>query len=245
MRSPRIVAAIVGAFLLHAGSAPAQTIVSFSGFDWVVKDSDGVFVGPGPNVFSDDVRSVRVDRRGRLHLRVKPIAGVWTCAEVVSVPSFGYGTYRFYLSRRVDALDPNVVLGLFTWSDSPAENHREIDIEFSRWGNGLEPTNAQYVVQPYDVPGNLVRWTQPRRPRKSTHRFTWQPGSVAFQSLAGHNAAPPDGGHVVAEHTMTAGIPTAGGENARINLWLFGGQPPLNGRAAYVIIERFEFEPLR
>ena len=29
-----------------------------------------------------------------------------------------------------------------------------------------------------------------------------------------------------------------------INLWLFGGQPPLNGRSAKIIVERFEFEPL-
>jgi hypothetical protein len=236
--------ALLALALGHASVAAAQTTISFSGHTWLVKDSAAVSVGPGPNVFSDDARNVRVDRRGRLHLRIRRVAGVWTCAEVVSAPSFGYGTYRFYVSRRVDALDANVVLGLFTWNDDPAFNHREIDIEFSRWGNPSDPTNAQYVVQPYDTPGNLVRWVQPPRLRKSTHHFLWQSNSVGFQSLIGHTASPPDPSSVIAEETLTQDVPVAGGENARINLWLFGGQPPLNRRSVEVVIERFEFEPL-
>ncbi|MDQ4089270.1 MAG: hypothetical protein M3163_03045 [Actinomycetota bacterium] len=47
-------------------------------------------------------------------------------------------------------LDPNVVLGLFSWSDDPAYNYREIDIEVARWGDVAGDTNAQYVVQPWD-----------------------------------------------------------------------------------------------
>jgi hypothetical protein len=53
--------------------------------------------------------------------------------------------------RRVDKLDPNMVLGLFTYDSDPAFNNREIDIEASRLGNAADPTNAQFVVQPYTI----------------------------------------------------------------------------------------------
>lgn len=66
--------------------------VQFSGFTWRVKASPSA--GPGPNAFSDSVRVVRVDQRGRLRLRIVRIDGVWWCAEVVSADSLGYGTYR-------------------------------------------------------------------------------------------------------------------------------------------------------
>src|SRR5437870_9597705 len=58
--------------------------------------------------------------------------------------SFGFGTYRFRLDSPVDDIDPNAVVGLFTWSDRPDFNHREIDIEISRWGEPGNP-NAQFV----------------------------------------------------------------------------------------------------
>jgi hypothetical protein len=186
---------------------------------------------------------VKVDSRGRLRLRISRRDGLWQCAELVSTQSFGHGTYRFYLDRRVDDLDPNVVLGLFTWNDvDPSYSYREIDIEFARWGWADDPTNAQYVVQPYDLPGNLVRFTQPPALRKSTHSFFWLPSSIYFRSLIGHYVAPPDPGYVISELTQTsASIPPAGGENVRMNLWLFNGTPPR--RSAKVVVSRFEFVP--
>ena len=67
-------------------------------------------------------------------MKIVKTAGKWVCAEVVLQQTLGYGTYRFYLDSPVDSLDPNVVLGLFTWNDDPAFNNRELDIEFARWG---------------------------------------------------------------------------------------------------------------
>jgi hypothetical protein len=42
---------------------------------------------------------------------------------------------------------------------------------------------------------------------------------------------------------MTNGIPVAGGENARMNLWLFNGRAPTNRSEVEVIVNRFEFVP--
>ena len=45
---------------------------------------------------------------------------------------------------------PALVLGLFTWEDhSDVPSNRELDFEFARWGRASDPTNAQFVVQPY------------------------------------------------------------------------------------------------
>lgn len=54
-------------------------------------------------------------------------------------------------------LDPNVVFGLFTWDDNPIQAHREIDVEFARWGAtpAQDGSNAQWVVQPYDGADHL------------------------------------------------------------------------------------------
>ncbi len=131
--------------------------LSFSGYTWRIKSSETP-VGPGPNYFSNSPENVWVDEMGQLHLKITRKNGQWFCAEVISEKTFGYGTYRFYLASRIDLLNENVVLGLFTWDDDSIYYNREIDIEFSRWG---DPTNdnAQFVVQPYFHTDNIHRFT--------------------------------------------------------------------------------------
>jgi len=222
---------------------PGPRTIVFSGHTWTVKSSSGQ-VGPGPNFFSDSASNVWVDAQGRLHLRITKSKGKWQCAEIVSVESFGYGTYRFYLDSAVDSLDPSVVLGLFTWNDVPDYNHRELDIEFSRWG-AASNQNAQYVVQPYDVAANIVRFEQPAGVAQSTHSFRWMTGGVAFQSVRGFEATNPAAGDVINtwSYSVGSGTPVPGGENARLNLWLFQGRAPTDGREVEIVVNRFQFIP--
>jgi hypothetical protein len=218
----------------------ADRILSFSGYRWRVKSSSRP-VGPGPNYFSDGDPSVWTDEQGRLHLKVIREHDRWWAAEVISEPSFGYGTYRFEVDTNVDALDPNVVLGLFTWSDDPAFRHREIDIEISRWGIE-ENHNAQFVVQPYTRSRNLSRFTIPRGLPGSVHAFVWAPDRVVFRSFARPGPQPPGPTEsIIHEHTVAGSVPRPGGENARINLWLLGGREPKYGREIEVVIRRFSF----
>lgn len=226
-----------------ANNNPALRTLRFSGYEWKVKSSRGR-VGPGPNYFSDNDEKVWVDAQGRLHLRMAHRDNRWYCAEVISQQSLGYGTYRFYLDTPVDNLDPNIVLGLFTWSDAPAYSHREIDIECSRWGDANNNTNAQFVVQSYHLPGHLLRFQIPPRTNTSTHRFTWKGERIFFQSILGHSATPPDPSNVIKQWTYTQSIPQAGDENARLNLWLVGGNAPKDGKEAEIIIKKFEFVSL-
>ena len=220
-----------------ASLAATPRTIDFAGRTWTVKNSAGALWGPGPNNFSDSLNNVWVDDQGRLHLAITYDNGVWKSAEVIAQRSFGYGTYRFTIDSPVDGLDPNVVLGLFTWNDDPAFNHREIDIEFSRWGNPLDATNTQYTVQPYTSSANLTRWTLQPGYSASSHSWRWSSRSVAFQSSAFGNQIKQW------SYTRRAGIPKPGGENPRINLWLFRGAAPQNGLPVEVIIGRFEFAP--
>ena len=233
------VAAFTPPEMIPAPSAPRT--IAFSGYTWNVKSSSGR-VGPGPNYFSNSAQNVWVDADGRLHLNITNAKGKWYCAEIVSQLSFGHGTYRFYLDSPVDALDPNVVLGLFTWNDDPAFNNREIDLEFSRWGSANN-LNAQYVVQPYTLPQNILRFSEPPGLWQTTHSFNWTPTEVVFQSLKGLTAVPASPSDVIQQWTFTGSVPPAGGENARLNLWLFRGSRPTDGRQVEVVVRRFEFVP--
>jgi hypothetical protein len=216
------------------------------GYDWDVKNSGGFLFGPGPNRFSDSANNVWVDTNGRLHLRITYRSGLWVCPEVVSRRAFGYGTYRFFLASTVNALDPNVVLGLFTYDDDPTTTggHREIDVEMSRWGNAADPTNAQFVIQPYTISGNLTRWTIPTGAAPTTHSFTWSNGRVDSVSHNGTFAPPPASVPQISTWSNTgASVPSPGDERVRMNLWLFNGTAPVNGQEVEVIINRFAFIP--
>ena len=59
-------------------------------------------------------------------------------------------------------------------------------IEFARWGNATNPANAQYVVQPYNPPGNLYTFTWSYSSTNSLHQFDWYPDSILYGSYQDH-----------------------------------------------------------
>jgi hypothetical protein len=219
--------------------------ISFSDYDWWVKTSPGL-VGPGSNYFSASTNNVWLDAQGRLHLRITNRSNLWQCAEVVTRRTFGYGSYRFESDAPVNNLDPSVVLGLFTWSDDPAYTHREIDIECGRWANSNDVNNAQYVIQPWDFSGHLVRYTVPAGLTNSTHIFTWETNRVSFQSQRGSYSPSPAPTNLISAWAFTNGdaVPQTGEENVRLNLWLINGNPPTDNHEVEFIIKSFQFVPL-
>jgi hypothetical protein len=216
-------------------------VISWSGFDWVVKRSVTTTmmpIGPGPNIFNDNDTMVWVDGQQRLHLRIAKTSTDWHCSEVICKESMGYNLYEFEVASRVDLLDPNVVAGIFTWDDcsqyEPAPNNyfREIDMEFSKWGNPGNK-NSQYVIQPYTIPANINRFTMdPEGLETSTHSFQWLPGSVLFSSHWGDSS-------YSWNYTNQTYLPTPGSENLRINLWLMNGTAPADGQDAELILNSY------
>jgi len=151
---------------------------------------------------------------------------------------------------RNDLLDPQVTFGIFSWAphgddDSvPAEPNREIDFEDSRWGNPLA-TNAQWVVQPYTIPGNLGTYTIPNLSADAalTRIFAWAPGGIRFSALRAHHppcCIPASAliGHALylEEPTLSHLVPSEGRERLRLNLWINGGGQPSDGQPAEVVI---------
>ncbi len=223
--------------------------IEFSGYDWVVKKSDSFIgqSGPGPNYFSDDTSDVWVDSMG-LHLNIVKKDNIWYASEVVIDTSFGYGIYRFQIAGRVDLFDPNIVLGMFTWDDCapysntvPNNYFREMDFEFSTWGDPVSNLNAQFVIQPWDRPGNRHRFDMGPTAR-STHYMTWKPDSIIFESAHGLVSYPPPQDSLIESWFYTGqDLPVPENENIRINFWLIFGNSPLNGENAEFIIKDFKF----
>ena len=221
------------AILLLIGSTSARTI-DFSGMDWQVKNGTG---GPNPNsltqnYWSDSPDSIWVDDNGRLHLKIRYEDGIWKCAELESLDMMKYGTYTWEISDRIDNLDPNVVLGLFLYSD---EHDNEYDIEFSRWGD--EETNSKNAFYSCWGPGMSTPVKQAFHVNLSgdytTHAMKWYEGGVSFASYYGHAI------DNLIESWQPSYYPKATpDDNMRIhmNLWLNGERHPISSDVRYIEI---------
>lgn len=241
---------------------PYPRKLPFSGYEWSVKRviKPGCRFGPGLNYFSDAPNDVRVDANGFLHLRIRKVLDTWYSSEVVLHKPLGlnkppgYGTYVFRTNSRVDIMDANMVLGMFTWDNKSIPTHpthREMDIELARWGNPSEFTNAQFALQPCNqCPGCSNNCSRFRVNLTNTNKYItyymiWSPGKVEFKAYRGRHGITPPAISPIHEWTRTGtDVPTRGKASIRINFWLFRGLPPLNGNGAEVIIEKFIFQPL-
>lgn len=227
-------------------SAVARTI-QFSGYTWNIKS--GANLGPGKNNWSNSTDDVWIDDQGRLHLRIVKYEKKWYCTEIISQNYFGYGRFYFFLDSRVDQLDPNVVLGLFTYHDvnsngiiEPELGDGEIDIEFSRWGDPQADFNTTYAVQP--IPSDKSTREQfltQLNGSRSTHSFNWQAREVQFLSMHGLYKTPPDDSFIIYQKTIAhANVPGDAPERVHINFWIdtrYPASSPLE-----VIINRFAYE---
>ena len=232
------VLAFIFSVALLTSYAPRQaqgTTIQWSGYEWIVKSSPRP-MGPGPNLWSDSPKSVWVDSRGRLHLKIRQENGQWYCAELYTRESLGYGKYLFYLDSRLDKLNTNVSVGLFVH----ASDTKEIDIEFSKWGENRRYPYQQYVLQPRVDGSNIQRTDYRDRNPLTAHGFLWSKAGVAFRSFVGHNLK----GKKPFNHWDYVGPsnPKPSTEKVHINLWLYKGKPPTDGQETVLVLDRFVFQ---
>jgi hypothetical protein len=216
----------------------APRTLQFSGYEWTVRNNSS---NRGGSTNPYDPANAWTDENGFLHLRIAGAPGKWTCAEVSLTRSLGYGSYIFVV-RDTSHLEPAAVLSMFTWDDKAADqNHRELDIEITRWGDPGSK-NAQYVVQPYYLPTNVARFTAPAG--VLTHSFRWEAGNVAFKTAHGKIGSTPGGkSRDVARQIFSTGVPTPGGESVHLTLFVYGNiKSPLQ-KNTEVVIEKFEYLP--
>ena len=208
--------------------------IQWSGYTWNVKSGTGL--GPGPNDWLASSSSVWVDGEDNLHLKIRKIGSKWYCASINAKPSLGYGDYTFQVSSNVENMDKNIVLGLFTYETDT----REIDIEFSRWGDPLSVA-GWYNVQPSSL-SSSHSFALNLPDQYSAHKFQWSPSKIYFQSYFGQSLYLSAKDHLINEWTYTGSqIPPAGNERVVLNLWLFKGVPPSDLKETEVVIHSFTF----
>jgi hypothetical protein len=214
--------------------------VKFDGLDWQVRQDFG---GPGPNHWSKSL--VRVDKRGRLHLRVDKVDGVWCSAELYLTKPMGFGLYAFHVEGPIDHLDKNVVLGLFNYTtpDIGPDGTNEIDIELAHWGVQKYPP-VNFTVYPSIVrPGSGHKeFVYPAAISNSYFAFEWSATAVAFGAYAKPAEKPYIAWTFLPENEPTLQVPQKP-IPVHINFWLFRGKAPSDGKPEEVIIDSFKFTP--
>ena len=225
---------------------PGGRTIEFAGRTWRVK-GPGTYE-PGPSTFSDATSAVWVDEDGRLHLTIRQVGGSWQSTEVALSQPLGYGDYVFTTRGRLDALDPKTVLGMFLWEYGacydPADlwwnPFNEIDVEFSRWGDEGNAV-AQFVTQPFNAPGNLVRFDATFSDGEvASHAFRFLPGRVEFRSWRGGPGAESPASLIHAWTYSGMQIPRPDSQRVHLNLWQFNGPPAVNQE---VVFDAFTFVP--
>lgn len=212
---------------------PGGRSVGFAGYSWRVKGPG--FYGPGPNVFSDSSDNVSVTADG-LELAISGAPGGWASSEVVIEEPLGYGDYVFTTAGRADDIADNVVLGLFLWQyprcfdpDNLWNQHNEIDVEISRWGDPNN-SNAQFVTQPFYEPENIERFDieYTSDDELVSYAFNWLPGRIEYRAWRG---GPDDETPQSTIRSWTYAddhLPTPEQPRVHINLWYFGSGPADN-----------------
>jgi hypothetical protein len=234
---------LLAAFLAFSGIAGAATL-QFSGYTWEVRSGDG---GPGPCHWSES--NAWVDDAGQLHLKLSKDSGTWSCAEVslAETHRLGFGVYQFEVIGAIDTLDRNVVLGMFNYPppDVGPDSTNEIDVEIARWGNPSYP-NLNFTAWP--TRDNLLQQGKSFEfsldGTYTTHRFTWRSNSILFQSLNGHRD---DNQSQIARWKFVPKAPRRYIPQrplpVHINLWLFEGNPPADGREVEIVVSKFSYHP--
>lgn len=216
--------------------------VSFSGRTWGIKTTGSQpsdQFDPGPNFWSNDASVVHVASDG-LHLKIAEINGSWQCGEVYLTQSLGYGTYTVQVSSRLDQLDQNTVAApLFIYA-APGQ---ELDNEYSGIGGLVpSPNNAQFVVQPYTIQGNIMYYLQPATTQFTT-QMEWRADHVTFRAWNGWASTPAPSDMIYQWTYMGGNIPPVGQERVHINLWLLNGSAPVGGSGDEMVINSFTFQP--
>lgn len=214
--------------------------VNFSGYPWGIKltgNQPGYQFDPGPNFWSNDPSVVSVQADG-LHLKIANIGGLWWCGEIYLLSSLGHGTYTVHVNSDLSNLDLNTVAAPMFIYAMPGQ---ELDFEYSGTGGLIPiPNNMQYVVQPYTVPGNILRFNQP-----STAQFTsqmeWEPNYVIFRTWKGWSDTPATSDMINSWTYTGSYIPPVGQDRVHINLWLLNGNAPVSGVGDQMVVNSFNF----
>jgi len=226
--------------------------LSFSGYEWTVRDSQGRKEEPGNNIFEPN--NTYVDTQGKLHLMLtKASDGVWRSAQVdMNLDQLGFGTYSVYFDTQVHHFgdhdnrgDPHVVLGV--WLHNSKD--KMIHMDFARWGEtGTNSPNGDFCVNAFTLP----QWNNCRGEihinsyEKTVHKIEYKPNSLMFSSYLLDSQYNEVQRYTLWQVEPSYSIPSPDGLRVRMNLFFFKGRPhsalPLSSDLD-VAISKFTFVP--
>jgi hypothetical protein len=215
--------------------APTGSL-KFSGYDWGVRTiaSDK---GGTNNLY--DPENTWTDASGALHMQIKKKSGKWSCAEIFLTRSLGYGTYSVTV-RDTSLLEPAAAFSMFTFDEWASEQHfREMDVEVGGRGNAANKNNAQYVIQPFYIPGNLFAFSAPSGTLMYVLR--WESGHATFKTFRGRSIGAR--AQLVSEHEFTSGIPVPGKAIPRLIFYVVASNKNPMQKPSEVVVEKFEYLP--
>jgi len=217
--------------------------IKFANHQWVIKDSKEKITGPGKNYFSNADSNVWVDSLGKLHLRIIQRNEKWYCSEVRLTESLGYGRYIFHLDPLPQPLDKDMVIGLFMYDHLDTGNfHKEIDIEFSKWGKEKNE-NSQYVIQPYE---NQPHRFQTDLNISSKHVIDVRKRKLSFSSSYSVEKLPDSLHKSIQKWTYKPeSAYRTSDEKVSINIWLYKASETASLKTVEVVISNFEFIPFK
>jgi hypothetical protein len=206
---------------------------------------------PGPNFWSHRSRNVFLDSRKFLHLKTTRSGERWDSAEVFTDSRFGYGEYTFFLIGNMTHFHRRLVLGLFLYQN----DHSEIDIEFSRWGQAENDSLGLFTVHWRDSLGNDRRVSQKFSFHLSgnnpytTFKIRWYPDSVQFLGYRGHYPELPSTRALIGRATLyPEGLAAQEGKKKIVmNLYWYQGKPPRTAspREYEIIIRDVWYRPFQ
>ncbi|GAB6090606.1 hypothetical protein JCM12856_21990 [Spirochaeta dissipatitropha] len=219
----RLMVALLAVLMLPAVSTPASEDyamdLSFSGKDWKVRDQRRE-VGPGPNIFSADNVKVQDDQ---LQLRILPRGQRrWTSAEIRTAEPVGYGEYTAVVRLPDTGIPDPLIFGFFTYDQDTAADHREIDIEFGRFGNTASDAPwLHFSLQPAEQPGRTIGFNPELPGGEWVISFLYLPERIDFYAFSPANAV-----SVYRFSVEGSQVPEPGQMHLHLNLWLFRGADP-------------------
>ncbi|HYP07350.1 MAG TPA: glycoside hydrolase family 16 protein [Bryobacteraceae bacterium] len=220
---------VLAVAVVPGGAKAPSPVVEFSGYEWRLRDAPSG--RGGRNVYSPS--NIRIDEKGAMHLYISRTEEDWSCAEASMVRNLGFGTYEFAV-RGLESLEPAAAFSMFTFDYAGGtHNNREMDIEISRWGDPANPKNAQYVIQPYYVAANVHQFRVPAG--LLTFSLGWERDRAVFRTKRGSVT--------VAEHVVTAGVPSPGIESMRVALYIYRRSEVKLQHPMEVVVERFTYFP--
>jgi hypothetical protein len=129
---------------------------------------------------------------------------------------------------------------MFIFDERASEQHfREMDVEVGGRRDAANKNNAQYVIQPLYIPGNLFAFKAPSG--TLTYVLRWESGHATFKTFRGRS--PDAGAQLVAEQEFTSGIPSPGKAIPRLIFFVVATDKNPMQKPSEVVVEKFEYLP--